>query len=73
MAQRNGTYALAMATKGHINDVAVPSWVASEEAEQFIRECFKMDITDVVRKFELWAVCRKRGKQDIILNVLSVF
>lgn len=73
MAQWNGTYALAMAMKGHINDVAVPSWVASEEAEQFIRECFKMDITDVVRKFELWAVCQKRGKQDIILNVLLVF
>ncbi|KAF8335250.1 hypothetical protein F5887DRAFT_892057 [Amanita rubescens] len=61
MAQRNGTYAFAVATKGHINDTANPAWVASEEAENFIRECFKMDVTDVVRKFELWAVSRKRG------------
>lgn len=65
MAQRNGTYAFALATRGHINDRAVPTWVASDESVDFIRECLKMDVADLLRKFELWAVNRKRGEYCI--------
>ncbi|KAF8344691.1 hypothetical protein F5887DRAFT_850888, partial [Amanita rubescens] len=71
MAQRNGTYAFALATRGHINDSTVPSWSASEESLDFIRECLKMDVADVLRKFELWAVNRKRREYCVKVDTLA--
>lgn len=56
--ERTGSFAFALVTRGHVHDLGIPGWAASVDATLFIQDVLKMDIWDLLKKFELWAVTR---------------
>lgn len=48
----------AFVAKGNIKDTAIPGWLASGDAEQFIPEVLKMQCDALATKFETWSVLR---------------
>ncbi|KAF8308653.1 hypothetical protein F5887DRAFT_912336 [Amanita rubescens] len=57
--ERTGSYGFTMVSRGHVHDKGIPGWAASADATLFIREVLKMDVWDLLKKFELWAVTRE--------------
>ena len=67
LSERVGSYAFAFFTRGHVHNMNIPGWVASNEAILFFREVLHLDPLDVATKFEHWACARERGQSYPIL------
>ncbi|KAF8209479.1 hypothetical protein K438DRAFT_1666212, partial [Mycena galopus ATCC 62051] len=70
--ERTGVRAFAMFTRGNPDDPSVPHIEDSDEARLFFLEHLKMDILDVMRKFEQWSCTRDSGgpKENHKLSVI---
>ncbi|KAF8185593.1 hypothetical protein K438DRAFT_2020020 [Mycena galopus ATCC 62051] len=70
--ERTGVRAFAMFTRGNPDDPSVPHIEDSDEAHLFFLEHLKMDILDVMRKFEQWSCTRDSGgpKENHKLSVI---
>ncbi|KAF8339460.1 hypothetical protein F5887DRAFT_889035, partial [Amanita rubescens] len=60
--ERTGSHAFVIVTRGHIHDISIPGWATTPDAVLFIREILKMDVWDLLKKFELWAVTKDTRK-----------
>ncbi|KAF8145172.1 hypothetical protein K438DRAFT_1992111 [Mycena galopus ATCC 62051] len=70
--ERTGVRAFAMFTRGNPDDPSVPHIEDSDEARLFFLEVLKVDILDVMRKFEQWSCTRDFGgpKENHKLSVI---
>ncbi|KAF7351473.1 hypothetical protein MSAN_01579500 [Mycena sanguinolenta] len=59
--ERRGMYGIAIFSKGHVQDKALPHILESASASNFIRETLKIDPMDLVAKFEQWCCSRDLG------------
>lgn len=70
LADRSGSYGFAFFTRGHLDDTAIPEWVATPGVEKFFIDVLKMDPNDLVRAFEHWGVLEGKSKHTIIVHDL---
>ena len=61
LAERTGNYGFAFFTRGHLDDTAIPEWIATPSVEKFILDILKMDPDDVVHAFEHWGVLQGKS------------
>ena len=52
LADRSGSYGFAFFTRGHLDDTAIPEWIATPGIEKFLTDVLKMNPDDVVQAFE---------------------
>ncbi len=69
--ERTGSSGFVMITRGHVHDIGIPGWAASPDVTLFIREVLKMDVWDLLKKFELWAVTKESRKFYSELSTFS--
>ncbi|KAH7903764.1 hypothetical protein BJ138DRAFT_979037, partial [Hygrophoropsis aurantiaca] len=55
---RTSGYAIVFATRGHVNDTAMPTWHGTHNSMDFFEDVLKLAPDDVCRKFEQWACTR---------------
>ncbi|KAF8344810.1 hypothetical protein F5887DRAFT_858589, partial [Amanita rubescens] len=64
LASRTGAHAFVFVTRGHVQDLGVPGWIATENTESFFSDVLKTEAWTVLRKFEHWACSYdKQGKK----------
>ncbi|KAJ6505357.1 hypothetical protein C8R45DRAFT_1209132 [Mycena sanguinolenta] len=70
--ERMGVRAFALFTRGNPDDPSLPHIEDSDEARLFFLEYLKLDILDVMRKFEHWSCTRDSGgpKENHKLSVI---
>ncbi|KAH7905913.1 hypothetical protein BJ138DRAFT_1017035 [Hygrophoropsis aurantiaca] len=68
---RTGGYAIVFATRGHVNDTAMPTWHGTHNSMDFFEDVLKLAPDDVCRKFEQWACTRDENllERDNLDNV----
>jgi hypothetical protein len=62
LADRTGNYGFAFFTRGHLDDTAIPEWIATPGVERFLVDILKIQPDDIVRAFEHWGVLQGRSK-----------
>ncbi|KAJ7270011.1 hypothetical protein B0H12DRAFT_1067443 [Mycena haematopus] len=62
--ERTGVRALAMFTRGNPDDPAAPHFVDSDQARLFFQQVMKIDMYDVLLKFEQWSCTRDSGVKE---------
>ncbi|KAF8346292.1 hypothetical protein F5887DRAFT_1182188, partial [Amanita rubescens] len=60
---RTGTCSVLFLSKSHcIDDQTIPGWVATGESASFFLDVLKVDVWDVLRKYEEWVCSKDQGK-----------
>ena len=62
LADRTSIYGFSFFTCGHLNNTAIPEWIATPGVEKFLVDILKMDPDDVARAFEHWGVLQGKSK-----------
>jgi hypothetical protein len=63
---RTGSCSVLFVSKSHIDDQTIPGWVATGESASFFLDVLKVDVWDVLRKYEQW-VCSKDQSESTAL------
>ncbi|KAJ6586798.1 hypothetical protein DFH09DRAFT_1307912 [Mycena vulgaris] len=71
LAERSGTYGIALFSKGHVQDLAIPYAVHSWDALDFFQESLNIDPVDLVAMFEQWCCAQKKGEQAFVIMMVS--
>ena len=61
LADRTGIYGFGFFTRGHLDDTAIPEWIATPGVEKFIIDVLKMDPDDIAHAFEHWGVLQSKS------------
>ncbi|KAF8331782.1 hypothetical protein F5887DRAFT_894829 [Amanita rubescens] len=70
---RTGTCSVLFVSKSHIDDQTIPGWAATGESASFFLDVLRVDVWDVLRKYEQW-VCSKdqsKAKTDTFKAIRS--
>jgi len=73
LASRTGAHAFVFVTRGHVQDLGVPGWIATEGTESFFSDVLKTEAWSVLRKFEHWACSSDKCMPPAIFTLYFCF